>query len=224
MNRKVSIISILMIVGITSLVISIWTDPSVSAKQAILSLGVEGLKAALVFILVDYLIKDHDAQRLNSERAQIELMRTVGDIHSSINDYLDKISVKNVVTVDLNSNHSLFKVRLSKRQFADCVWSSVDFSQAQLDECELTNVEIINVSFKGTIFERVKFTNGRIAGTDLSRCLFVDCEFAAVTLRGNIYSDTRFKGCNFTKMAATSIPTVGTDFVNCTGIPSGNMR
>ncbi|MBD8894120.1 pentapeptide repeat-containing protein [Roseibium litorale] len=220
MTRKVFILSCLFFVGVVSFAFSIYTDPNISLQQALLSLGTEGLKTAVLFVLVDYLIGDHEKRKESIRQAQVDLNLAAGHLKSGVNEHLDRLEVDGKISIELTSDHKLSGQDFTSRIFEESKWDSADLSRAQFTNCELNRVEIVGVSLKGAIFEDVKFDGVIMRAVDLSRCLFVRCDFQSSNIAQAHCSETRFSDCHFFAMNKNKFPKSGADYLGCVGVPA----
>lgn len=222
MNRKTIIISALFTVGLFSFFVAIYTDNNLSLQQAVLALGTEGLKTAVLFVLVDYLIGDHERRKEEQMEARHYLNLAAGDVRSSVDQNLDKLQANGKISIDLTSNHAFVGQNFNDRKFVDSVWDSADFSRANFAECEFDNIQIRSLSFRDAIFQRVKFKNVHMMDTDLNRCLFVDCEFQMSNMGKSRCFETRFAGCHFFAMNVEHFPRAGAEYSRCVGVPKND--
>lgn len=219
MSRKFAILSCLFAVGLVSFAFSIITDPNLSTQQALLALGTEGLKTAVLFVLVDYLIGDHERRKEERDHARLELDLAAGNSSAGIKEYLDRIELNGKISMDLTSKHSFFGQIFSNRKFINSSWDSADFSKSEFSNCELDNLLISNLSFRGAIFDNVKFKKVNLTDVDMTRSLFVDCTFESSSLLATRCLETRFSSCRFFAMNKEAFPKSGTEYEGCMGVP-----
>lgn len=219
MSRKVLILGALFVVGVVSFALGVITDPNLNWQSALLSLGSEGLKTAVLFVLIDYLIGDHERQKEQKETAAKDLDLLYGSGKATSERHLDDLETDGSISFNFTSDHSLEGKVFEKRRFENSQWEIANFSRTQFAQCEFDNLTISNLPFIGAIFEGVSFKKSILDRVDLTRCLFVDCSFHACDLSTSSCLETRFRNCEFFVMSTDKFPQRGAEYEGCRNVP-----
>jgi uncharacterized protein YjbI with pentapeptide repeats len=220
-RRKLLILGVLFAVGLVSFLGVIATDSNVTLSSALLALGTEGLKTAVLFFLVDYLISDHE-QRLSDSLAARDQIRTITEGENSV---LGKLIRKTSpdggpVKLDLASGSNYSGVVIQDIDWIDSNWIGADISSSDFKTCRYSRIKISASDLSSSLFENCVFKEVDFGTADLSNALFSKCEFMKCTLQSSQCANTRFSRCEFWIMTEQNFPQKGALYPGCLGAPS----
>lgn len=196
-----AVLGALLAVGFTSLWLQIRLNDEITTIDAALALGVECLKAALFFILLDYIIARNEKLAEESKDAKFKLQ--IGDWGSGEEflTQLDKIVRRGKITLNLSGSTKFNDTDLtvSARHFIDSAWTQSDFTGVSFDNVTFENMVITNASFRGSIISNSKFKKCTFNSVDCKRTRFIECQFEDILVENPIFDDAVFTNCSMPK-------------------------
>lgn len=105
-------------------------------------------------------------------------------------------SKEELLELILNSPEEFNKYRASVDEEIDL--SELDFSNASLDEVNLSNTDLTGSSFMDSHLSLVNFSNCELKTADFTRANLVECDFSDSLLNGTDFGFAIVNYCNFT--------------------------
>jgi len=221
LTRKQLIIGALLAIGFICFVLVHVFDPKANLTLSLLNLGIEGLKTGILFILIDFLIGDHESKKEKRDLARRDLKYISSGGASRLNEVFSELEDANgKVCADLDASHSLTSTKISGKKFEKCTWRGAILNKGEFVSTDFTECSLVGVDFKDRIFTSVKFVRVKFDRCDFTRALLKECSFDRCTFETCEGSDARVSSCTFSPAISEESVMLGATFENCEGLES----
>lgn len=134
-----------------------------------------------------------------------------------INEAFQKLGRLSKDIINKNTN---CKLGIVNNKYNDEIWERRSFKRSHITDVEIKNSAFVNCAFVGSIFQNVKFLDTVVKGSNLTFCIFNNCEFSftekMTAYEGSNFGSSQFINCKFINLVFQSSTLSESQFINCT--------
>ncbi len=215
MSRKFLIVSFLFLIGAFSFLWQIKTDPSISLENALLALGIECLKTAVFFILLDLIIAEHDKRKESLTQARGKIVMVAGDNEMNIKSQFDRLEVNGQIKLDLQAGTDFSQITITSRKFRDCMWVQILLEETNFVDCSFIDSSFVDALLGGSVWENIVFESMKFDRCDIQGAMFKNCRFEHCSFSNIVSGESRFVECFFDNNSSAGLHEDGISLIDC---------